>query len=189
VRSNSIGRDAMTTPHLTEKLCGFTSSLGFADLPEVAVTRIAAAIADTVGCAMAGIALPGVDPVLAMALDEGGAGQASIFGRPERLPASSAALVNGTAAHALDYDDISGALYGHPSAVLVPALFAGAERAGASGADVVCAYAGGYEIAAVAGRRLNPDHYDKGWHATATIGVLAAAGAVANLLKLSAVET
>jgi 2-methylcitrate dehydratase PrpD len=179
----------MTTSHLTEGLCARTSSLRFAELPEIAVTRIAAAVADTVGCALAGIGLPAVAPVLGLALDEAGAGQASIFGRPERLPASAAALVNGTAAHALDFDDISSALYGHPSAVLVPALFASAERAGASGEDVVCAYAAGYEIAAVAGGRLNPDHYDKGWHATATIGALAAAGAVANLLKLSTVET
>ena len=127
-----------------------------------------------------------VEPLIALAIEEGGTAQATIFGRRERVPASTAALVNGAAGHSLDFDDIDGEMYGHPSVVLVPALFAVAESIGASGEDVVCAYVAGLEVATGIGRRVNPSHYDAGWHATSTIGSLAAAAAVARLLQLPA---
>jgi 2-methylcitrate dehydratase PrpD len=173
------------TTDLTARVSDTVAGLRFADLPSVAVARATAAIADTVGCALAGVTSPAVAPVLDVVLDEGGHAQASIFGRPERVPASSAALVNGTAAHSLDFDDISSEMYGHPSVALVPALFAVAEKIGSPGRDIVAAYVAGYEVGAVVGRRVNPGHYDRGWHATATLGTLAAAGAVGRLLGLS----
>jgi 2-methylcitrate dehydratase PrpD len=173
----------------TEELSTAVAALRFEDLPPLAASRATAAIADTIGCTLAGAAAHAVAPVLGVVLDEGAKPQASLFGRPERVPASAAALVNGVAAHSLDFDDISNEMYGHPSVALVPALFATAERIGAPGRDVVAAYAAGYEVAAVFGRRVNPAHYDRGWHATATLGALAAAGAVANLLQLSAQQT
>ena len=100
-----------------------------------------------------------------------------------------AALVNGTAAHALDYDDFSSVFGGHQSAPLVPALFALAEAERSSGKDVVTAYAVGVETEIRLARAVHFHHYDKGWHPTATLGTIGAAAATARLLGLSAEKT
>ncbi len=101
----------------------------------------------------------------------------------ERAAAADAALVNATAAHALDYDDV--AIGGHPSTVLVPALLAEGERLNASGADALRAYLIGYEVWAELIAR-EPDAYHlKGWHPTAVMGTVGAAAAVAHLNKLA----
>ncbi|MGE4335428.1 MAG: MmgE/PrpD family protein [Pigmentiphaga sp.] len=102
----------------------------------------------------------------------------------ERASPRDAALVNGVAAHALDYDDVG--LQGHPSAVLVPALLAEGEQRGSSGAALISAYVVGYEIWAELIARDAGLHHLKGWHPTAVFGTLAAAGAVAALRRLDA---
>jgi 2-methylcitrate dehydratase PrpD len=109
--------------------------------------------------------------------------EASVLLSGERLPAQDAALINGTAAHALDYDDV--ALAGHPSAVLVPALLAEGEAIGASGAQLMRAYLVGYEVwAELVSRDADPYHL-KGWHPTAVFGTVGAAAALACLRGLS----
>jgi 2-methylcitrate dehydratase PrpD len=98
--------------------------------------------------------------------------------------APQAALVYGTAAHALDYDDTG--LAGHPSAVLAPAILAEAAEVGADGAMMVRAYLGGYEVWADLIRRDDDSHHHKGWHPSAVFGTLAAASASAVLRGLDA---
>jgi 2-methylcitrate dehydratase PrpD len=97
-----------------------------------------------------------------------------------------AALLNGMAGHALDYDDVTDPLSGHPSVALVPALLAVAEHVGASGEELLAAYVVGFEVACAvaAGLPIRP-HYAKGWHSTATVGVLAATAGVCRLLHAS----
>jgi len=85
-----------------------------------------------------------------------------------------AASINGTAAHALDYDDCSDTLGGHPSAPILPALFALAETRGANGQDFIAAYVAGWETETRIARGVNFHHYEKGWHPTATLGVFGA---------------
>jgi len=112
------------------------------------------------------------------------ASDASVLLGAERASTADAALINCTAAHALDYDDV--ALGGHPSAVLVPAVLAEGESLGASGAEVLCAYLVGYEVwAELASREPDPYH-EKGWHPTAVLGTVGAAAASAYLHKLPA---
>jgi 2-methylcitrate dehydratase PrpD len=111
---------------------------------------------------------------------------AMLWGTGERVSAELAALVNGTAAHALDFDDVSWALNGHPTVPLLPAVFAAAEKSGASGADFLRAYVAGFEVEARLGQALGLGHYEKGWHATATLGVFGAAAAAGILLGLDA---
>ena len=97
--------------------------------------------------------------------------------------AGDAAVLNGTAAHALDYDDVWDAVRGHPSAVLMPALMAAAELAEASGADLFDAYAVALDVGAALAAVVDLQaHYVKGWHATSTIGVMAATAGAARLL-------
>ena len=101
--------------------------------------------------------------------------------------ASAAALVNGTAAHALDYDDVQ--FNAHPSTVLVPALLAAAERSAAPGERVLRAYVAGYEVWGELHRREPMPYHDKGWHPTSVLGTAAAAAAVAYLRGLDAATT
>jgi 2-methylcitrate dehydratase PrpD len=102
------------------------------------------------------------------------------------LPVLSAALVNGTAAHALDYDDVNLAMPGHPTAAIMPALLALGEETHASGADLMAAFVAGYETQCRIGRLVAPAHYDDGFHATGTIGAFGAAAACAHVMKLDA---
>lgn len=118
----------------------------------------------------------------------GGVAEARLCFGAERAPAPQAALVNGTAAHALDYDDIglNGVQPTHPSAVLVPAILAEGEALGRTGRELLTAYATGYEVwGEIASREPKPYHV-KGWHPTATFGAIAAAAAAAKLRGLDA---
>jgi len=113
-----------------------------------------------------------------------GGGACSVVGQPRTLAAPAAALVNGTAAHALDYDDNFHPTAGHATAVLVPAILALAEERRASGHALLDAYIVGLEVQARVGEGVNLVHYERGWHSTSTIGVFGAAAACARLLEL-----
>jgi 2-methylcitrate dehydratase PrpD len=107
-----------------------------------------------------------------------------VLGTPLRVSAGNAALANGTAAHALDYDDMCFVSLAHPSAPLVAAAWSVAERAGASGRALLDAYIVGFEIEGRLGRAMNPRHYQRGWHCTSTLGTIGAAATASRLLGL-----
>lgn len=169
---------------LTESLSAFARSLRFEDLSTDAVARARTAIIDCIGCMLAGSATDPGRIASAWAREEGGAPRATAIGLGYRTAPSLAAAVNGTTGHALDYDDVSPPMIGHPSVPLVPAILAAAEISGSSGADILVAYVIGLDVEARLGRLMNPDHYAYGWHATSTYGALAAAAAAGRLLKL-----
>lgn len=155
-------------------------------LPSLAVSTSIEAILDTVGVTIAGATEPCVEIVRSSLGDRGGT--STLFGAAATASALDAALINGTAAHALDFDDCSNTMGGHPSAPIVPALWALAEACGSSGADFLTAYIAGFEVETKLGRAVNFHHYEKGWHPTATLGTFGAAAASARLLKLPATE-
>jgi 2-methylcitrate dehydratase PrpD len=107
-----------------------------------------------------------------------------VIGAGVKMAAPWAALVNGTAAHALDFDDNFDPAKAHASAVLVPAILALAEQEGSTGAACIDAYIVGLQILGRAGQGVNPYHRNRGWHATATMGAIGAAAACARLLRL-----
>lgn len=111
-------------------------------------------------------------------------GACTILGRAERADAATAALVNGVAGHALDFDDTHPDLGSHATAAVLPAVLALAEARGASGAELLEAFTVGVEFACAVGRAVNPGHYDAGWHAASTVGVFGAAAGCAHLLGL-----
>jgi len=120
-------------------------------------------------------------------LEHGGTPSATIIGHVERLPVLSAALVNGAASHALDFDDVNMAMTGHPSVVLLSALLPLAEERGSAAHDVLTAFVAGYELQCRLGLLLAPGHYNVlGFHATGTLGSFGAAAACAHLLGLNA---
>lgn len=141
------------------------------------------AIADTLACMVAGqddIAAHGVRQALQAGQQPG---PADLVGGGS-APAAIAAMVNGTASHALDFDDNFGPGMSHASAVLVPALLALGQSAGAGGSDLVSAYLAGLEAQALVGGGVAPEHYVAGWHGTSTIGCIGSAAGCAVLLGL-----
>ncbi|WP_203074501.1 MmgE/PrpD family protein [Falsiroseomonas ponticola] len=142
---------------------------------------------DAIGVILAGAAEPVPRKAFA-AVSRWGAGPSRIIGRDGALAAPWAALVNGAAAHVLDYDDTFAPLSGHATAVLVPAILALGEERGASGPDLLDALVVGLEVMACVGRGVNPKHYALGWHATSTIGAIGAAAACARLMRLDTTQ-
>jgi 2-methylcitrate dehydratase PrpD len=151
--------------------------------PAAARTRAAAALLDTIGVTLAGASEPAARIVQRVVATEGG-GACRVLGTRVRTSATGAALANGTAAHALDYDDMCFVSLAHPSAPLVAAALAAAEIAGASGSALLDAYIAGFELEARLGGVMNPRHYQRGWHCTSTLGTIGAAAAASRLLGL-----
>ncbi len=172
---------------LTNDLADRILAVRFADLPDQVVATAKVGILDTVGVTLAGAAEPCARIVAKIA--GAGSGKALVFGTHEGAAPADAALINGTAAHALDFDDCMDAFGGHPSAPLVPALFALAEDRAVSGRDLIAAYVAGFETETRIARAVHFHHYDKGWHPTTTLGSFGVAAACAHLLRLSAAQT
>ncbi len=147
------------------------------------------AFVDTVAVLMAGRNEPSVT-VLAGTLDaDETSGPARSLATGRSSPIRDAALLDGTSAHALDFDDVDNALIGHPSAVLVPTILAVGGAADVRGEDLLVAYRCGLLTARVLARRLGVQgHYAAGWHSTSTIGTLAAAASAARLWGLTGVQ-
>ena len=139
------------------------------------------AIADMIGCTLLGAPTETTGASLMPGIY--GPGPCLLLGRKERLGMLDAAFVNGTAGHALDYDDTSKSLSGHPTVIIIPGLLALAEATGASGKDLTDAYIIGVEAATRFARGVNFQHYEKGWHPTATLGIFGAAVAASVMLK------
>jgi 2-methylcitrate dehydratase PrpD len=176
--------DVAQSAELTEALALHAAQLDYKALPEEVREVARQCVLDYLGVAVAGAR----DPLVRIVLDEmaeaGGSAQASVIGHALKLPALSAALVNGAAGHALDYDDYNAAMPGHPSVAILPGLLALAEAKARSGREVLTAFVAGYETECRIGAALSPGHYDLGFHSTATIGSFGAAAACARLLGL-----
>jgi 2-methylcitrate dehydratase PrpD len=153
--------------------------------PDDARKAATRAVLDTIGVALAGSSEPAARIVQHVIADNG-SGPCRVLGCALRAAPADAALANGTAAHALDFDDMCFVSLAHPSAPLVSAALAVAELVGASGAALLDAYIVGFEVEGRLGRAMNPRHYQRGWHGTSTIGTIGAAAAAARLLGLDA---
>ncbi|HEV2987001.1 MAG TPA: MmgE/PrpD family protein [Candidatus Angelobacter sp.] len=158
-------------------------------VPEAALVPARNAFVDTIGVTLAGAVEPAARIVQKLAVSERSAHHCPILGTELRTSATWASLANGTAAHALDFDDMCFVSLAHPSAPLVTAAIAVAEELGASGRAMLEAYVLGFEVEAVLGRVMNPRHYQQGWHCTSTLGSIGAAAACARLLRLDTVAT
>ena len=135
------GQTETPTRDLAEWIAG-ASSADFTDRPRRWAKH---AILDWFGVTLAGAQDELVDILVADAKDGGEEGAARLVGRSEKLTPAFAALVNGSASHTLDYDDVNKRLHGHPTVPVVPAVLALAEQKGLSGRDVIDAFIVGYE--------------------------------------------
>lgn len=174
------------TAGLTEQLAAWGSQLTLDQVPEDARTNAKQCFLDWLGVTLAGAQDELTGILHDTAEMEGLGDQASLIGRGARGTASQAALVNGAAGHALDYDDVVRIFRGHPTAPVAPAVLAVSERDGRSGADLLLALITGIEVESRIGGYMGDPHYLKGWHATGTTGHFGAAAGTARLLGLNA---
>ncbi|MEW6424309.1 MAG: MmgE/PrpD family protein [Bacillota bacterium] len=170
---------------LIESCSSFLEKLKYEDLPSEAVKAAVRAIMDTLSVAIAGIREPLSLKLLAFLLAERSQGPATVFGTKYKFGPASAALINATAAHALDFDDVCPTIHSHPSAVVVPVILALGEEQHASGREVILAYVSGVELAAKVGVLTASSQYERGWHTTSTLGALGAAAAAAKIKRLT----
>jgi 2-methylcitrate dehydratase PrpD len=176
-------------PPVTRWLAERASSIRFDDLPPSAVTVARQCILDWFAVTIPGAAEPAVQILCDELLSDGAEPVASLAGLPGRTSALNAALINGTASHALDFDDVNMAILGHPSVAILPGLLALAEATGASQEKVLAAFVAGYEVVCRTGALMSPGHYGHGFHATSTVGSVGAAAACSHLLGLDAETT
>jgi 2-methylcitrate dehydratase PrpD len=174
---------------LTRTLADWAAGLRYEDLPPDALAWVKAATTDYLAVALAACPARGPQIFKRHVLSQYATGGASIIGDTRTLAAEAAALLNGNLAHWEEYDDATFGMSGHPSVVIMPALFAAAEIHGGSGRDFVTAYVAGFEVCARAGRLINPQAIKLGWVATPVLGTLGAAAAVAKLRGFDATTT
>lgn len=158
------------------------------DWPDEAVDIAYRQFIDTMAAMIPGAVAP-VTLKIREQLRAWGPGDVTVVGSTEGLTLPWAAMVNATAAHALDFDDNFDPAKAHISCVMWPAILAVAEDLGSSGRDCMDAYLAAIQIVGRIGQGVNPPHRKRGWHATATIGTLGTACAVARMLKLDAEQT
>jgi len=172
---------------LTSDIAKFVATLQPGAVPERCNFGARIGMLDCVGTMIAGADEPAVKLVARMV-----PASTSNDGAPEipggrNLSAGDAALVNGVAAHVLDYDDVG--MDGHPSAAITPAILAEGWTLGASGAEALAAYVAGYEVWALL-QELEPGAlHERGFHPTAIWGTLSAAAACARLNRLDPDQT
>jgi len=176
----------MTDAGLTRALGRFVAGVARDGAPHEARAAATTGFVDTVATLIAGRHEPAVETLL-RALTPLPQGRSPLLFGEQATDAGTAALVNGTAAHALDYDDV--ALRGHPSAVLVPTILALAAETGASGARMLDAYVAAYEAWGELVDREPGIHHLKGWHPTGIFGAIGASAAAAVMLQLDAEQS
>ncbi|GGC69957.1 MmgE/PrpD family protein [Chelatococcus reniformis] len=179
--------DERTAP--TSAIAAAAVALRFEHLPEHVVTLAGQCLLDWIGVSIAAADEPAVRILVEQAREEGALPRASLAGHNGKVSTRQAALINGAASHALDFDDVNVTMVGHPTVAVMPSVLALAEARGATGADVVAGFVAGYEAACRVGHMVSPGHYARGFHVTATVGSLGSAAGCSNLLRLSSQQT
>jgi 2-methylcitrate dehydratase PrpD len=169
---------------LSEMIADFVVGFDLKAAPPLAIERTRLAFTDTLGVMLAGSREKVAELACDMVKAEGAAPAASVIGQSFKTSPQLAALANGVAAHAMDYD--FSYIMGQPMVPIIPALLPLAETTGASPSEVIAAYIVGFEVASRMARANPTQSRERGWHAVGTIGTTGAAAACARLLKLPA---
>ncbi len=169
---------------LTRKIAENGIGMRFEALPPDVVSIAKCCMIDWLGVTLAGAQEEMSRILRAEAQEEGGKEQATVIGGGFRTSLLQAALLNGTASHALDFDDVNLHMVGHPTVPVVPAILALSERDGGTGKAFITAFVAGVESEVRISMLMGESHYVKGWHTTATVGTFGAAAAAAHKLGL-----
>ncbi len=173
---------------VTETLGKYVLENSFSSFPREVIHQGKRCFLDLLGVALGGSKQPLSRILIGMAREFGGKPQATVLGNGFKTNVLNAALINGSMAHALDYDDTHLGALGHPSAPIIPAVLAIAEWKHLSGKAALEAFILGFEVETRIGLGMGAKYYERGWHATSTFGRFGAAVAVGKLLKLSLPE-
>jgi 2-methylcitrate dehydratase PrpD len=172
---------------ITAELSAYAARLTLDALPAEVIERARFLLLDLVGCIVRArydveSTAPLIETVRALGFANGASG---VFGDADGYTPAGAAFLNSALAHSLDFDDTHAAGTLHPGAPVIPAALAAGEMVGASGADVLAAIVAGYEVTCrVAVALPAGDHYERGFHPTATCGVFGAAAAAARVFGM-----
>ena len=160
---------------ITRALADHAAALTFDALPEDVVEVAKHCMLDWIGVTLAGVKQPLTQILIEQIQADGGTAQATLIGDGRKVNMTQAALINGSASHALDFDDVQERFHGHPTAPVAPVVLALAELHGAAGADVLTALVAGIEVECRVNLFMGDSHYERGWHSTATNGTFGAA--------------
>ena len=168
----------------TAALADFIHRSSAADFPADALEKSKKVITDTMAAILSGARSELTDPLLAYLRDSGDSGSSPLIGRSERCGAETAAMINGSFGHALDFDDVLSMMPAHPSAVIVAALIADLERHPLDGMALIEAHVIGVEAGGKIGLAITTGHYHRGFHGTGTLGIFCGVAALAKAWKL-----
>jgi len=178
-----------TTFDVSQKIVDFICGFDGRRLESQIVKRLSCTVLDYVGVTMAGLD----DPVARIARTyvdfEGGTPQATVWGNGTKTSIAMAAMANGVASHALDFDDTNPVMMAHPSIQMLPGLFALGEFLEVSGRRILEAYLVGFEVGAALGRAMNPGLVYNGWFPVGVLGVISQAAGAARLMGLDPQRT
>jgi len=185
--------DEHTTPLLpdaTQQLAEFSAQLQFDDIPPEVVHRMKTSLLDSLGCCLFGMTLPWTQKVRAMVLAEESTPVASIFGSAAKASVANAVLVNSTAGHAFELDDIHKESIVHAGSIAVPVVLSLAEQLeDFNGQRFLTSMVAGYEIGTRVGNAATMDLFFRGFHPQGASGVFVAAASAARMLNLNAYQT
>lgn len=173
------------TPNVTEILTDWIIDTKGSDIPDDVRYEGLRTFVNWIGCAVGGASHETTDAALKGLMPFSGKPTSTVLGRPEKMDALHAALLNGITSHVLDYDDTHLKTIIHPAGPVASAILSLAETRRVSGYDLLTALVIGVEVECRIGNAVYPDHYDRGWHITGTAGVFGAAAAAGKLLGLN----
>ena len=174
-------------PGATRDLASFAAALRFEAIPVEVVERIKLSVLDSIACCLYGATLPWTRKVAALARNEGARPVATLMGMGEQTSAALAALVNSTAGHAFELDDIHKESIVHAGSIATPVACALAEeRGGVAGRDFITAMVAGYEVGHRVGSAATMSLFFRGFHPQGTSGVFVAAATAARARGLDA---
>jgi 2-methylcitrate dehydratase PrpD len=180
----------MATPkNLEARIADWICGLDKRALPLEVLEKLKLATLDTLAAILSGVNETVTQKLMPFVAAPPGHGEVSILGHTARAELTGAALANGTMAHACDYDDSSWTMWGHPTAPVLPAVLAIAESKNQSGLDFLVGLAAGLEIEKTLGLGCQPEHYHRGYHPTASLGVFGAAAGATKMLGLDSERT
>ncbi len=181
MKSMNMGTEKVK--RITEKLAEFISGVTYEAIPREVIEVCKLHILDTLGVLIAGSREDIAAIIKGYIQSAGCEQQSTVMTQGIKTSAPYAALGNGIIAHVLDFDDYEVPSMAHPSVAVLPAVLALGESLKASGKACLESYLAGMEVISKVGLGINPDHYDKGWHSTGTLGALGAASASSKLLR------
>lgn len=173
-------------PKTTAILADWVVASGASRAPRAVRKEAERSIVNWIGVAIGGAREDAITKAMRVLTPYGGVGNASIFGRAERLDPLRGAFINCMSSHVLDFDDTHLRTIIHPAGPVAAALFGVATDHELSGAHFIDAFVVGTEVECRIGNAIYPSHYQLGWHITATCGVFGAAAAAGKVLRLSA---